>query len=169
MNARHCVFAASGAMVSVATIVAAISAQPAATISFPHDYRSWQHVKSIVVGPEHTSFARRGGMHHYYANKIALEGYRTGTFPNGSVIVDEGVSTKDGEGQAKGILLESGRRSLDVMMKNDKVYTDTGGWAFEHFDGEDTTGRLDAKGRTTCYECHSKQKDRDHVFSTIRP
>src|SRR5262245_57186038 len=31
-------------------------------VPYPQDFRSWQHVKSIVIEPEHPSFARRGGI-----------------------------------------------------------------------------------------------------------
>jgi hypothetical protein len=170
MNAMRWVFAAQGVVVMVPIALAAFGAQSQSTpaVPFPHDYRSWQHVRSIVIGPEHRSFATRGGIHHYYANTQAVEGYRTGRFPNGSVIVDEGVLTEDGAGQAKGIVLEGHRRSLDVMVKNDRLYNDTGGWGFEHFEEQESAGRLDVSGRTQCFECHSKRKDHDYVFSAIR-
>jgi hypothetical protein len=136
---------------------------------FPTDYRSWRVVRSIVVGPEHGSFATRGGIHHYYANEKAIEGYRTGVFADGSVIVDEGVSTKEGEGQGKGILFETERRSIDVMVKDQRLYKDSGGWGFDHFDGQATTSQATVARRTQCFECHTKRKDRDYVFTTIRP
>jgi hypothetical protein len=168
LNGMCWMFAARGLVVVWMVTIAAKAAQPAPPVKFPPDYRSWQHVRTIVVGSEHRSFATRGGIHHYYANAQAVEGYRTGRFPNGSIVVDEGVLTEDGTGQSKGIVFESHRRSLDVMVKNDQLYADTGGWGFEHFEGDESKGRLDAKGQTQCYECHSKRKDRDHVFSAIR-
>jgi hypothetical protein len=170
LNAMRWKFAARGLVVVWTLTIAATASQPtpAPPVQFPHEYRSWQHVRTIVVGPEHRSFASRGGIHHYYANTQAVEGYRTGRFPNGSIIVDEGVLTEDGTGQAKGMVMEGHRRSLDVMVKNDQLYSDTGGWGFEHFEGQEATGQLDAKRRTQCYECHAKSKDRDHVFSKIR-
>jgi hypothetical protein len=168
MNARRWVVGVS-ALAPVVAITLVLSAQTITPVPFPEDYRSWQHVRTIVVGKDHTSYARRGGIHHYYANKEALEGFRTGTFPNGSIVVDEGVFAKDGEDQMKGILLENGRRSLDVMTKNATIYADTGGWGFEHFDGDDKTGKLDATRRAQCHDCHAKRKDRDYVFSSIRP
>jgi hypothetical protein len=156
-------------------IVAALTIGAAATqvgekpeVPFPRDFRSWHHVKSIVVGPGHKSFSIRGGRHHYSANDAARTGYRTGTFPTGSVIVDEAVFTKDGQGDASGILLEGDRRGLDVMVKNDGLYKDTGGWGFEHFDRDGTTGVLSTAARERCYECHATQTERDHVFSRVR-
>lgn len=137
-------------------------------VPYPKGFRSWQHVKSIVIGPEHPSFKARGGLHHYYANELAMKGYQTGTFPDGSVVVDEGVFAKAGEGPAAGITIEGDRRSLDVMVKNDRLYKDTGGWGFDHFDGDSTSGKLDANGRGSCHECHAKAK-RDFVYSAVRP
>lgn len=143
-------------------------AEDKADVPYPSGFREWQHVKSIVVGPEHSSFVNRGGIHHTYANDKALQGYRTGKFPDGAVIVDEGVSTKDGEGQAKGITLEAGRRSVEVMVKNDHLYKETGGWGFQAFAGDERTAKLDVSGQARCHSCHSKAKDRDYVFSSVR-
>ena len=91
-------------------------------------------VKSMVVGQAHASFPNRGGLHHYYANDKAVAGYRTGTFPDGAIVVDEAVFTKEGEGRATGLLLEGERRFLDVMVKDAQRYKSTGGWGYEHFD-----------------------------------
>ena len=132
-------------------------------------FRSWQHVISDIVGPEAQSFPARGGIHHFYANAKAVEGYRTGKFSNGSILVDEGVFTRDGKGQAKGMVLEGERRSVDVMVKNDQLYQQTGGWGYEHFDRDSKTGTLSADARAKCHACHGTQKDRDSVFTRIRP
>ena len=137
-------------------------------VPYPDGFRSWTVVKSLVVGPDHESFAKRGGIHHYYANDKAVVGYRTGTFPDGSIVVDEAVFTKDGDGRAKGILLEADRRFLDVMVKDGGRFETTGGWGYEHFDGDDRTGRLSENDRAACSACHMKAQT-DHVFSRMRP
>jgi Cytochrome P460 len=162
-----CVIRGQALAVAAVLTTASIVADQKTDVPYPRDFRSWQHVKSIVVGPEHRSFAMRGGIHHYYANNQAMKGYRTGKFPNGSMIVDEGILTVDGQGPAKGILLEGDRRGIDVMIKNDRLYKNTGGWGFEHFDQDGTTGALQASGQATCHECHAKA-ERDHVFSAVR-
>src|ERR1044071_6955216 len=70
-------------------------------VPFPDGYRSWQHVKSVVFGPGHKSFASEGGkIFHFYANPQAVEGYRTGKFPNGSTLVRETLRAKAGEGDS---------------------------------------------------------------------
>lgn len=136
-------------------------------VPFPTDYRSWFHVKSLVIGPSHRLFAGRGGIHHYYANDLAVIGYRTGTFPDGAIVVAEAVYAQEGEGPAQGALLEGGRRFLDVMVKDRNLYAQTGGWGFQHFKKEETQGALSAKEQMQCYECHSTAPDQ--VFSRIRP
>ncbi|HKE94805.1 MAG TPA: cytochrome P460 family protein [Povalibacter sp.] len=152
------------------SVVAAIDAEETPQrVHFPESYRTWRHVKSIVVGADAPLFDKRGGIHHYYANDLAVTGYASGRFPDGSVIVDEAVFTKDGEGLAKGILLEGERRFLEVMVKDDRLYKETGGWGFERFNRDARVGELTAIEQTQCFGCHSMAKDRDQVFSRIRP
>ena len=59
------------------------------TVPYPDNFRSWSHVKSGVIGPQHKNFASSGGLHHVYANPEAMSGYRTSKFPEQSVIVFE--------------------------------------------------------------------------------
>ena len=146
----------------------AIATAAEAPVPYPEGFRSWMVVKSMVVGPAHASFPNRGGLHHYYANDKAVAGYRTGTFPDGAIVVDEAVFTKEGEGTATGLLLEGERRFLDVMVKDAQRYKSTGGWGYEHFDRDDQAGRLTDAERGTCATCHAKAPA-DHVFSRIRP
>jgi len=149
-------------MIAAATAAAENPAQ----VPFPEDYRSWQHVKSIVVGPEHKSYAAEGGkILQFYANPQAVEGYRAGRFPSGSVLVRETLRTVAGEGASKGMLNEGARIALDVMIKDDQQFGATSGWGFETFD--DKNGRLAEKDRAQCYACHINQKDRDLVFTSL--
>lgn len=166
MSGRH----RSGFKTCVVGVLATVmlSAQTKSPVPYPEGFRSWTHVKSLIVGPEHKSFAERGGIHHYYANEKATAGYSSGTFPDGSIIVDEAVFTKDGEGGAKGLVFEGERRALDVMVKDSGRYGATGGWGYEHFDRDDRSGRLSAEAQATCSACHSKSST-DHVYSKMRP
>ena len=142
--------------------VSAVARQPA--VPYPAEYRSWPVVKTSLVSPQAPNYAARGGFHHFYANAQAMEGYRTGAFPDGSIIVDEGVYADD----AKGVMVERGRRSLDVMHKNSATHAATGGWGFEHFDGDSQVGSGTAEARAACATCHGQRKAQDYVFSTFR-
>ena len=146
--------------------IGAVAAGKAPDVPFPDGYRSWRHVKSTVVGPEHKSYAAEGGkIYHFYANAQAVDGYESGKFPNGSVLVRETLRTLPGEGDSKGVLQEGERKALDVMVKDDRVYKETGGWGYETFDSKNA--RLGEKERLQCYTCHGKQTERDSVFTTL--
>jgi hypothetical protein len=155
---------ALGVLITAATLVGHVEPQ----VPYPEGFRSWTHVKSLVVGPDNELYSTRGGLHHYYANEKAVTGYRSGRFPDGSIVVDEAVFLKDGEGRAKGLAFEGERRFLDVMVKDSGRYGSTGGWGYEHFERSETTGRLSPGEQATCSACHSKAST-DHVFSVIRP
>jgi len=151
------------------TSLSLVHAEEVKHVPFPESYRSWQLVKSIVVGPDSPLFETRGGIHHYYANAAAITGYRTGKFPEGSVIVDEAMWMKDGEGLAKGIWMESEVRFLEVMNKDAALYKVPGGWGYERFDGNNQQGKLDTDGQAHCLTCHEKAPNGDHVYSHLRP
>ena len=143
-----------------------VAAEKSPEVPYPDTYRAWRHLKSVVVGPGHQSYASQGGkIFQFYANPQAVQGYQAGKFPNGSVIVRETLRAVDGEGESKGILKEGERSALDVMMKDDRLFGGTDGWGFETFDSKGA--RLAAKDRAECYACHVKQKDRDLVYSSM--
>lgn len=132
-------------------------------VPFPHQYRKWWHVKTTVIGPQSPNFRRNGGIHHFYANEIAMEGYRTGKFPEGSVLVDDLLEAKG----VDGVTTEGPRVRVAVMIKQSARYFETGGWGFEIFKGDsETDGSLTAQEKAACFACH--QKGRDSVLSEYR-
>ena len=142
-----------------------VLAAGSAPVSYPEGYRDWQHVKSMVIQPGHPLYESFGGIHHLYANRKALQGYKTGRFPDGAVIIFDLLEAKS-EGNA---IIEGSRKVLGVMHKNSRQYKDTGGWGFEGFKGGSKTERAVGPNATTaCYQCHTQQKDRDFVFSATR-
>jgi len=142
-----------------------LSAKPENAVPYPEGYRLWAHVMSALVGPQSPAFESSGGIHHIYANEKAMEGYRIGRFPDGSVIVADFLETRENAG----VTTEGPRRRIDVMVKNSKRYAETGGWGFESFRGDSQTDRMvTAEGATKCFACHAKQKERDSVFSAFR-
>jgi hypothetical protein len=134
-------------------------------VPYPAEYRKWVHVKSTVIGPEHPRFASNGGIHHFYANEKAMEGYKSGKFPDGSVLVDDLLEIIK---QSGGVNSEGPRRRVAVMVKDGARYPDTGGWGFEIFKGDGIAPALDGEGKAACFACHGMQKDRDSVYSQFR-
>lgn len=135
------------------------------TVPFPKEFRKWAHVKSVLVGPQSAAFATEGGIHHIYANDKALQGYETGKFPDGSVIVYDLLETKEIAGNT----IEGQTRRIDVMVKQGERYPTTGGWEFMSFpQGDPANGHLSAERKATCSACHAHRKDHDSVFSEFR-
>jgi hypothetical protein len=135
-----------------------------APVAFPSEYRNWAVARSLVVGPEAKNFATVGGFHHYYANEKAMEGFRTGQFPDGSVVVDERLEAR----QEAGTTFEGKKKYVAVMEKEATRYQSTGGWGFDVFVGADRTQGASASVRAGCFSCHSQRKDHDFLFSEFR-
>lgn len=142
----------------------ALFAADAATVQYPADYRTWVHVKSTLIGPQNARFAANGGLHHFYANAKAVEGYKNGKFADGSVLVDDLLEMKESDGVSS----EGTRRRVAVMVKDSARFRDSGGWGFEVFKGDESTPSLKANGKAACFACHGKQSSNDLVFSKFR-
>ena len=136
-----------------------------AQVQFPAGYREWAHVKSGVIGPEFPAFATEGGIHHIYANKAALAGFKQGNFEDGSILVYDLLSLSE----KGGVGTEGARRRIDVMVKDSKLYPATGGWGFGRFMGDDReTDVLTSDARGACYQCHEKRRTQGFVFGDLR-
>lgn len=148
-------------------LVAALAAPVLAAdaVPYPEGYRDWSHVKTMIINPGHPLYEAFGGIHHLYANRKAMEGYRTGKFPDGAVIVFDLLEAKSADNTVQ----EGARKVVGVMHKDGKRWKDTGGWGFEGFKGDSKTERAVAGNAVkACFECHAAQKDRDYVFSAWR-
>jgi hypothetical protein len=140
-------------------------ASGAASPDYPHGYREWAHVKSALVSPAHASYATNGGFQHIYANSAALRGYRTRSFPEGSVIAFDWLAMRDNAS----VFAEDKRRQLDVMIRDSLRFAATGGWGFVRFAGDSRTERASAPTSQQCFACHDARKQDGLVLSTYRP
>jgi hypothetical protein len=133
-------------------------------IAYPYGYRKWTHIKTAIVGPNSPAFKTTGGFHHIYANEKAVEGYATGNFADGSVIVFDVIEAVT---QTTSNVSEGKRKHIDVMVKNASLYETTGGWAYEEFvEGNKTDGVLTEQVKIQCFSCHKTQTD--FVFSDFK-
>jgi hypothetical protein len=122
------------------------------------------HVSSQLIGPGSPMHASVGGLHHVYANPLALKGLESGRYADGAVFVFDvlHVDTKND------VTSETTRRLLDVMVKDSAKFAETGGWGYEEFSGDTRTRILEPARRVQCFQCHSKSKPSTHVFSVFR-
>jgi hypothetical protein len=154
-------------IVSLACIALPALAADPPPVPYPEGYRSWTHVKSMVIQPGHPLAEAFGGIHHLYANAKAMEGYRKGNrFPDGAVIVFDLLEAPAGGGAID----EGPRKVVGVMMKDSRKWAATGGWGFEGFRGGSKSERAVGKdAATACFGCHAPQKASDYTFSRWRP
>ena len=131
-------------------------------IPYPEGYRRWTHIKSGLLSQDHPKVKYRG-FNHVYANDKAFQGYESGTFPEGSIIVFDVVkSTTINDNYTA----EGGRDHIDVMVKDEAKFPTTGGWGYAQFDENNTAKILTDIQVIQCYNCHLTQSD--HVFSQFR-
>jgi hypothetical protein len=148
-------------LVAVSTTVTA--GEPA--VPYPDGYRDWHHVKSMVIEQGHPLYGAFGGIHHIYANDLALQGYRSQRFPDGSVIIFDLLESVE----ADNAVTEGQRKVVGVMHKDARAYATTGGWGFEGFAGGDRDKRVvGADAATACFACHEPQAHQDFTFSRPR-
>jgi hypothetical protein len=152
-------------LVATLVITAPLQAADAPPVPYPDGYRQWTHVKSMTINPGHALYDAFGGIHHLYANRPALQGYKSGKFADGSVIVFDLLEAK----AADNTVQEGARKVLGVMHKDARKYKDTGGWGFEGFKGDSKVERAVGKNAASaCFECHTAQKNNGFVFSSFR-
>jgi len=96
---------------------------------YPEGFLKWQQVKATSLDPKNPATAALTDAHFVYANEKAVEGLRTGKYPEGAVFVLDilKVTKKDG-------VTILGDRDSTSTMARDASHTDTGGWAFDDFD-----------------------------------
>lgn len=135
----------------------------AESVQYPDNFRRWVHVGTGVIMPGGPIPESEQGMHHIFANPKAVEGYSSGDFADGSVVVYELREAQ----QKNGVIFEGDRRRVDVMIKDSKLYPNTGGWRFERFWPNDQT--LDAihDAGASCFACHTQAKTHGFVFSQL--
>ena len=132
-------------------------------VAYPEGYRMWAHIKTGLIGPSNPGFKFAGGFHHIYANAKAMQGYTSGYFAEGAVLVFDVLDAKEQQGETQ----ESNRNHVDVMVKDSLKYATTGGWGYEEFKGDSHTERLlTPVMKTQCFTCHSTKPD--FVFSEFR-
>src|SRR5258708_7445651 len=90
-------------------------AKPEDSVAYPVGYRQWTHVKSAVIGPKSPNYEKIGGFQHIYANEKGMEGYSTGHFPEGSVLIYDFLEMEELTAPP-GRVREGPRRFTSVMV-----------------------------------------------------
>jgi hypothetical protein len=128
------------------------------------DYRNWTHVKTMVIhDKKHPLYEAFGGMHHVYANEIALPSTKEEKFPypDGSALVFVLHDIKEETGA---FVATDAAKIIAVVIKDSEKYKETGGWAFQAWNDQGVPIVVD--GGKSCFECHLKDAAKtDYIFS----
>ena len=162
---KRVVAATFAATVAVSSFWAVADAQRETVVDYPAGYRSWQHVKSMIIQPGHALEDSFGGIHHIYANSKAMIGLADGQYKDGAVFVFDLLDYDDSEYT----IVEAARKRLDVMQYGSEQFLETGGWGFESFVGDSRTERVEQDVVTACFNCHIPAKESNYVYSQYRP
>ena len=138
-----------------------------APIAFPEGFRTWTHISSAVLGPENPAAPKYEGVHYIYANPKAMEGYRTGKWPDGAVIVYDQWTA---EVAGKDATAAGARKFIDVMVRDSRRFAATGGWGYTEFTAPGWTrvSEIEANQKG-CDGCHDKTATGgDRVFSAFQ-
>lgn len=144
-----------------------VSSAQSEGLKYPEGYRSWTHVKSMLIhSKDHPLYDPFGGLHHVYVNDKGLKALKNGgTYPDGSILVFDLYDVKEDNGA----YVATDRKFIGLMVKDSKKYKDTGGWGWDVFKGNAKTGGNVKDAKTECFNCHASQKESDFVFSTYQP
>ena len=162
---KRVVAATFATTVAVSSFWAVADAQPETVVDYPAGYRSWQHVKSMIIQPGHALEDSFGGIHHIYANSKAMSGLADGQYKDGAVFVFDLLDYDDSENT----IVEAARKRIDVMQYDSEQFSATGGWGFESFVGDSRTERVEQDVVTACFNCHIPAKESNYVYSQYRP
>jgi len=148
------------------------NASPIYGVTIPPGYREW---KMIAVAELKTDKVDQ--LRAQLGNEIAVKAYEDGTrpFPDGAIIVAlhwNRVPSEDNNRVLAGPFpgaqssVVGSRVNMQVMVKDSKKYSASGGWAFGDFkDGKPGDEAL----HKTCFPCHVPAKSTDYVYTRYAP
>lgn len=150
--------------IALAGLAGPAPAQDSISVRFPAGYRLWYH-NHTSAKPQGPAPDGEAGISNVYANGLALEGLRTGSFKDGAVLVIDRFHIVEDANK----LLNQGSRKLILVMERDQArFKDTGGWGWEAFRGGDPGQRLVTDGGKFCFACHRLHADNNLLFTKLR-
>lgn len=101
-----------------------------------------------------------------YANDSAASALRAGAeYPDGAAFAKIGAQTQD-DPLFPSSKVPTGKRRVQLMLRDKEKYKDTGGWGYALFDDQGQTLPGDQKAQAfACYGCHLAASERRQVFS----
>ena len=131
-------------------------------------YETWQ-----AVAPSETT----DGIKAILASPVMINAYKAGipengkAFPEGSKIVKIEWTRTPNPASPYPVQVPAALKSVSFIEKDSKRFPDTSGWGYAQFiydPASDTFkpyGSDASFGKTVCYECHTRVKAQDYIFT----
>ena len=146
------------------TVITGLGIAGEQKVSYPNDYRTWTHAKSMVINDSHSLSDPFEGIHHVYGNDKAIEGLNTKKYKTGAKFVFDLLNAK----RTKEAIVEGNRKFIGVMEYNSTKYKKTGNWGFEAFSGDSKNKRVVKDEGVSCFQCHVAVEKKSYVFTEYR-
>jgi hypothetical protein len=153
-----------------------IAAQDRSTLKVPgglafsefKGYEAWQ-----VIAPSETD----NGTKAIVGNPVMINAYRSGfpgngkPAPDGAMIAKIEWSKQSNAVSPYAVTVPDKLLSLAFMVKDSKRFPNSGGWGWAKFDSDSSAAGFKpiGTGATCGYECHTRVKARDFVFTSYPP
>jgi len=143
-------------------------------ITFPQGFETtFLHLGTIAVTPKEGEPVHE--LHGTYIRQQDLQGFqRTGSFPDGAVLVKEVRATTNEKLTTGAAAYDANVKIWFVMIKDTKgrfpdneLWGD--GWGWGLFDGKDPEKQIATNYRTDCRTCHVPAKTTDWVYTKCYP
>jgi mono/diheme cytochrome c family protein len=143
-------------------------------ISLPKEFeKTFVHLGTIAVAPKAGQPVHE--LHGTYTRQQDLqEFHRTGSFPDGAVLVKEVRATTNEKLTTGEAAYDANVKIWFVMIKdtkgrfpNNELWGD--GWGWGLFDGKDPAKQIATNYRTDCRTCHVPVKQTDWVYTKCYP
>lgn len=133
-------------------------------VPFFPDYQNWQVISTT------NRFDNNRSIRVVYGNETAVKAIRANQihpFPDGSTIVKAVWNIVE---EPNGDVLPGSFANVQIMTKDDKRFSETGGWGYAKFNGTE----LKPYGATSafaisCYNCHKAAEENGYVFNIPLP
>ncbi len=150
--------------IGLSALISACVTTQDSIVGYPEGFRTWQHVKTMLIQPGHPLEEPFGGIHHVYANPKAISGMDSGEYESGSTFVFDLLNyTEDSQ-----TITEGARKRIDMMLYDSSRYAASGGWGFATYMDENKTLPIAQDVQRACFQCHQSAEPTSFVFSKLR-
>jgi hypothetical protein len=135
------------------------------------EFRGYEQWQDVAVS------ATESGIKAILANPVMIQAYKDGvpgngkSFPEGSMVVKIQWYKAQNPVSPYSVEVPSTLKSVAFIEKDSKRFPNTSGWGYAEFDYDATSrtfkpyGSDSSFGQKVCYQCHTRIKDRDFIFT----